>query len=174
MRRVRYGVAMSLDGYIADSKDEANWIVMDPDIDFGEMFARFDAFLMGRRTYEMMQSQGAGQTAGMTTVVFSRTMRPEDFPAVRIVSDNDWRSAVDELKALPGKDIWLFGGGQLFQTMLDADYVDGVDVAIIPVILGGGVPFLPPPARTAKLRLTSHRIYEKTGTVMLSYDVVKA
>ena len=48
MRRVRYLVAMSLDGYIAGPIGEADWIIMDPDIDFGALFERFDTFLMGR------------------------------------------------------------------------------------------------------------------------------
>jgi len=54
MRRVRYGVAASLDGYIAGPKGEYDWIPMDPDVDFGALMARFDTFLVGRRTYEVM------------------------------------------------------------------------------------------------------------------------
>ena len=42
MRRIRYAVAMSLDGYIAGPNGECDWIVMDPEIDFGELFKRFD------------------------------------------------------------------------------------------------------------------------------------
>lgn len=83
----------------------------------------------------------------------------------------DPKETVTALKRRPGKDIWLFGGGGLFQSLLALDLVDAVQVAIIPVLLGGGVPVLPSPATRAKLRLTSHRIYEKTGTVMLEYAV---
>jgi len=65
MRRVRYGVAMSLDGYIAGPKGEYDWIVMDPDIDFGALMSRFDTFLVGRKTYEVMLAQGeAGRPGG--------------------------------------------------------------------------------------------------------------
>ena len=46
MRRVRYSVAMSLDGYIAGPQGEYDWIVMDPDIDFGRLMSRFDTFLI--------------------------------------------------------------------------------------------------------------------------------
>ena len=75
-----------------------------------------------------------------------------------------------QLRAKPGKDVWLFGGGVLFRSLLDARLVDGVDAAVIPVLLGGGVPFLPPPARQAKLRLTGSKVY-KTGIVSLAYAV---
>jgi len=51
-RRVRYQVAMSLDGYIAGPDGEADWIVMDDDIDFKALFAQFDTFLLGRKTFE--------------------------------------------------------------------------------------------------------------------------
>lgn len=177
MRRIRYGVAMSLDGYIADPRGGFDWIVMDPDIDFATIFAKFDTLLMGRRTYEltlaMQQGGGGGEMQGMTTVVFSRTLKQRDHPGVTIVSDN-WEDAVRELRERPGKDIWLYGGGELFRTMLDAGLVDGVDVGVIPVLLGGGIPLLPSPAKSAKLKLTKQTLYEKSGTVLLEYDVVPA
>ncbi len=52
MRKVEYGVAVSLDGYLAGPDGEADWINMDPEIDFSAIWARFDTLLMGRRTYE--------------------------------------------------------------------------------------------------------------------------
>ena len=57
MRRVRYSVAMSLDGYIAGPKGEYDWIVVDPEIDFHALFAGFDTVLMGRKTYEATKQQ---------------------------------------------------------------------------------------------------------------------
>ena len=71
------------------------------------------------------------------------------------------------------KDIWLFGGGQLFRTLLDAGLVDTVEVAVMPVLLGEGIPVLPGPGERAKLRLTKSQVLEKTGTVTLQYDVEK-
>jgi len=54
VRRIRYLVATSLDGYIAGPKGEADWIVMDPTIDFAEIFQQFDTLLIGRHTFEPM------------------------------------------------------------------------------------------------------------------------
>jgi dihydrofolate reductase len=81
MRRVRYQVACSLDGYIAAPDGGYDWIVMDPDIDFKAMFAQYDTLLMGRTTYELMKKSGEAYP-GMQTIVFSRTLRPEDHPGV--------------------------------------------------------------------------------------------
>jgi dihydrofolate reductase len=171
MRRVRYAVAMSLDGYIAGPNGEADWIVMDPDIDFRALFEQFDTFLMGRSTFEAIGGAcGSGQQ-GAQTIVFSRTLRQEDYPNITIVSDN-LEQALADLRSKPGKDIWLFGGGELFRSLLEARLVDGVEVAVIPVLLGEGIPLLAPKPSTERFKLTlvSSRTYE-TGIVSLEYAV---
>lgn len=170
MRRVVYSVAASLDGFIAGPEGRYDWIPADPDIDFGAVYARFDALLMGRGTYEVTRAAEGAPAPDMDIYVFSTTLDPAEHPDVTVVS-GDVERAVRELKAGEGKDIWLFGGGVLFRSLLDAGLVDGVQVAVIGVLLGGGVPLLPPPARTRTLRLENHRVYEKTGTVWLEYAV---
>ncbi|HET9480562.1 MAG TPA: dihydrofolate reductase family protein [Candidatus Polarisedimenticolia bacterium] len=167
MRRVRYSVAMSLDGYIAGPRGEHDWIVMDPDIDFRALFMQFDTVLMGRGTYDAARKQKGGGMPGMKPYVFSRTLRPEDCPDVTVSASPEY--LVPALKAGSGRDIWLFGGGGLFRSLLELGLVDSVEVAVIPVLLGGGMPLLPDPAKRTKLKLTSHRLYEKTGTVWLVY-----
>jgi dihydrofolate reductase len=171
-RKVVYGGAMSLDGFIAGPNGEYDWIVMDPDIDFAAAMARFDTFLIGRKTFEVMRRMGesAPPTPGITQIVFSRTLRPEDCPQVTL-SDNA-EKVVAELRAKPGKDIALFGGGELFRSLLAASLVDEVSFTVVPVLLGGGIPLLPPPADRARLKLKKHRVYEKTGTVGLEYEIV--
>ena len=173
-RRVRYAVAMSLDGYIAGPNGEADWIVHDPDIDFTAIFSRFDTLLIGRKTYEAMRKMGGGggSMPGVKSFVISRTLKPADHPDVTIAPDA--AALVTELKAQPGKDIWLFGGGDLFRSLLGAGLVDGVDTAIVPVLLGRGIPLLPSPAEPTKLKLTNRHVYEKSGIVALEYEAVRA
>jgi dihydrofolate reductase len=171
-RRVVYGCAMSLDGYIAARDGGYDWIVHDPEMDFAAMFARFDTFLIGRKTYDVMKAGGrpAKTTRSILNVVFSRAMKPTDDPNVTI--SNDAESFVRELRSKPGKEIALFGGGELFQSLLAAGLVDGVEVSVIPVLLGGGIPLVPSPSPQTKLKLRKHRLYEKTGIIGLEYDVV--
>ena len=169
MRRVRYQVACSLDGYIAGPKGEYDWIVSDPDIDFNALFAQFDTLLMGRNTFAMM---AGGETKGQRVIVVSRTLKQADHPNVTIISDN-LGEELNALRAQPGKDIWLFGGGELFRSLLDIDQVDTVELAVVPVVLGAGLPFLPPPAAQKKLTLTGHHVYPKSGIVLLQYDVAR-
>jgi dihydrofolate reductase len=171
MRRIRCGMAMSLDGYIAGPQDDYDWIPMDPDIDFSAMMAQFDTFLMGRRTYEMFASQGSS----MSVWVFSDTLRPEDHPGVTLVrSSDDVAAKLNELRAQPGKDIALYGGGLLFRSLLDLGVVDTVEVAVLPIMLGSGIPLLPSPAGRHSLKLNKHTVYPKTGTLLLEYDVLPA
>jgi dihydrofolate reductase len=169
MRKVVYSVAMSLDGFVAGPNGEADWIIMDPEIDFAALFARFDVVLMGRKTYEQVKAMGGGEAMpGVASVIASRTLKPEDCPGATVVGDG-LMERVRELRAGSGKDIWLFGGGVLFRSLLDAGLVDEVDVAVMPVLLGGGVPLLAPGGR-ARLRLSGSKVY-KSGIVMLEYAV---
>src|SRR3989442_396921 len=169
MRRVRYAVAASLDGYIAGPKGEADWIIINPEIDFRAVFERFDTFLVGRRTFETMARAGRGETPGMKTFVFSRTLRQQDYAGVTVVAEKS-EEIVAALRAEREKDFWLFGGVSLFRSLLDSGLVDTVEVAIARVLLGGGIPLLAPPARQKKLPLPCHKVY-KTGIVSLEYTV---
>ena len=169
MRQVVYAVAASLDGYISGPKGESDWIVMDPEIDFSATFARFDTFLLGRKTYEATRAMGGGSMSGTKSYVFSTTLQQADCPGVVVSADP--AETVATLKQQSGKDIWLFGGGGLFSSLLGFGLVDTVEVAIIPVLLGRGVPFSNDLQSRAQLKLVEHRVYPTTGTVSLAYAI---
>jgi dihydrofolate reductase len=160
---------MSLDGFIAGPNGEYDWIVRDPSIDFADLWAQFDIVLMGRKTFEIASAMRASFSGSCQRwVVVSSTLKPEDHSGVTILSDGV-AEAVASLKAEPGKDIWLFGGGVLFRFLLDAGLVDAIDVSVIPVLLGSGVPFLPE-GRRQTLRLKSSKALP-SGILQLSYDI---
>ncbi|MFN7918607.1 MAG: dihydrofolate reductase family protein [Bryobacteraceae bacterium] len=81
------------------------------------------------------------------------------------------RDVLSRLKASPGKDIWLFGGGSLFRSLYGQGLVDTVEVATVPVLLGGGIPLAPGLPRHIELSLTGHKVYAKSGIVSLQYAI---
>ncbi len=169
-RRLRYQVAVSLDGFIAGPNGEYDWIVMDPAIDFAAMFREFDTAVMGRKTYDVVSRDGhMAMMAGVECVVFSRTLPPSTSPGLRVVAD-DPATVVAALKAAPGKDIWLYGGGELFRALLTAGLVDTVELAVIPVLLGAGVPLLSG-GPMVSLVLSDQKVLPASGIVALAYAV---
>jgi len=172
MRKIHYRVAMSLDGFILGPNGEVDWILPDPEVNFTEIWAQYDTLLMGRKTYApAIDRLGPNAFQGMKTVVVSRTLQPSACPNATIIREltND---AIPSLREESKKDIWLFGGGELFRSLLEMGEVDAVEVSIMPVLLGGGVPLMAPPALRSKLRLKGQKIYG-SGIVSLTYDVEK-
>ena len=169
MRRVRYNVASSLDGFIADSDGGYDWIPLEPEIDFAALFARVDTVLLGRKSYELTLRDPAARTwpAGARLVVFSRTLRAAEHPDVTVVAD-DAAGAVAALRRSEGGEIWLYGGGELFATLLAAGQVDAIEVTVIPILLGSGVPLLPSSTTRVPLRLVDSRVFP-SGQVSLHY-----
>ena len=170
MRQLRYSVAASLDGYIAGPHGEFDWIVSDPEVDFAAMYAAFSGLVMGRRSYEVFVATGGPVGPAMPTFVHSRSLPEGTRDGATFVRD-----AVPHVRALKesgdGKPLWLWGGGDLFRQLAEAGLVDGIDVAVIPVLLGGGIQLLPSPGPRLTLELRKHRLYSATGTLMLEYDV---
>ncbi len=146
----------------------------DPTYDFAALWNQFDTLLMGRRTYEVALTRfDPIENLGKKIVVVSTTIDPSQHRGVTLIR-SDVPKAVAALKAQsgpsPGKDIWLMGGGILFRSLLDAGLVDTVELAVIPVLLGSGVPLLPE-GRRHSLRLVEHRPYPN-GTLYLVYSAV--
>jgi dihydrofolate reductase len=169
MRRLRYCVAASLDGFIAGPKGEYDWITPDPSFDFSALWEQFDTLLMGRLTYEVASTRLAFlHSMGKKIVVVSTTLDAARDSKITILRDNIHEN-VANMKAGSGKDIWLMGGGALFRGLVDAGLVDGVQVTVMPVLLGGGVPLIPVGKRHS-LQLTESQVMPN-GSVVLHYAI---
>jgi len=108
--------------------------------------------------------------------IVSNTVQNDKYKNVNLIRDDEVEKVVKELKNEPDrKDIWLMGGGFLFRRLLRVGLVDRVEVAVAPVLLGKGIPVLPPPGLDDDIvtRLTLHSVesFEKSQMVLLKYDV---
>lgn len=161
---------MSLDGYIADENGGYDWIPADPGVDFAALFAQFESFVMGRKTFGRVCSLGDRiPTAGRNVLVVSRTLVDPQIPGIEIVRDHI-PDRVSAEKERSEKDVWLFGGASLFRYLLDAGLVDRVEVSVIPVLLGSGIKLIPE-GRNHELSLVSSEALP-TGVVQLVYSVI--
>lgn len=169
-RKVRYSVAASLDGFIATEDGGYDWIPEDDSIDFESYLSKLDTLLMGRGTWEVMQNPESAPLIEMFDVfVVSTTFQNGEDSRMTVIA-SDVEEAVRSMKASPGKDIWLFGGGVLFRGLLEAGLVDRVEVAVLPVLLGQGIPLLPGLNGIASLSLHSTETFD-SGITLMKYDV---
>ena len=160
MRMVVYGGAVSLDGYLAREDGGVDWLVMSPDVMeiMKDMWPRFDAMVMGRKTFEFASSQGGdpGLYGDMRVVVFSRTLEPGTAGGMEFVN-TDAAEFVGRMKQEDGKDIMVMGGGDLARSLFNADVIDEVGLNIHPVLLGSGLPAFHRLDHAIKLELTGSR-----------------
>ena len=173
MRKVIYGGACSLDGFLAGRDGALDWLHFSKDVEavMKAFWANTDALLFGRKTWEMASGSGGGggSAKGMKSYLFSRTLTKAPRKGVELVTA-DAGGFVRTLKQQPGKDILVMSGGNFATSLLQAGVVDEIGLNIHPVLLGSGVPaFLDPGARV-KLALTECRTLDG-GCVLVTYRV---
>jgi dihydrofolate reductase len=171
MRKIILQVAVSLDGYIEGQNGEYDWCFTDQDYGMTDFLNRVDSMFIGRRSYELTQAMGEAEMAPFAKLkmyVFSTSLTEVKPGAVLI--QNEIETAVKQMKAEPGKDIWLFGGASLTSSLLNLGLVDELSLAVHPLALGAGKPLFSNLQSRLPLTLTGTKTYS-TGLVALTYSL---
>jgi dihydrofolate reductase len=150
--------------------DRGGWLV--PHFDeatgqfMGEVFENVDAFLLGRRTYEIFAASWPNATDPDDAVAKSLNTLPK-YVASSTLSDPQWNntavldgdlaSAVKELKERDGRELQVHGSGRLVQFLLDNDLVDRLNLLVFPVIVGAGSRLFPDSGLATGLALEDSR-----------------
>ncbi|HEX8262707.1 MAG TPA: dihydrofolate reductase family protein [Allosphingosinicella sp.] len=157
-RKVRFGGAVSLDLYFAGPGEAIDWLRWSEDSAkiVAASWKGVDTMLIGRKTWEFARrSDGGPALSGVTTYLFSRTMT--ESPPGAVLVREDAAGFVRRLKAGPGGDVVVMGGGELGSALIEAGLVDELGLSVHPVLLGGGIPVFRPMARRVEFELIEAR-----------------
>ncbi|HEX8186198.1 MAG TPA: dihydrofolate reductase family protein [Blastocatellia bacterium] len=176
MRKVKYYVASTLNGFIAREDGSFDFFLAEGlgegehVDDYLESLKSFDAVLMGRSTYEVGLNAGVTDPyPAMESYVFSRTMKESPDERVEIISESAGEF-VRNLKNEAGGDIYLCGGGKLSALLLAEGLIDEIILKLNPILLGSGIRLFSETARPVYLELTHSKVYNN-GVVLLTYRV---
>ncbi|WP_455210794.1 dihydrofolate reductase family protein [Kaarinaea lacus] len=163
-------IATSLDGYIARSNGDIDWLStvdgFDEDYGYAEFYNSVDALLMGRKTYIQVRGFGDWPYHGKTSYVLSGRELHSDLPDVRVISP-DIDAMVEKISGY--KKVWLVGGGKLVRSLHQAGLIDEYIISILPIVLGDGISLFAQPLTQQPLKLVSCRSYQ-SGLVQLHYQ----
>jgi dihydrofolate reductase len=170
MRKITFGVASSLDNYIARSDGGVDWLLWTKEVSSitSKFWKTIDTVLWGRKTYEVAARAGAPSFGNVKNYVFSRNRKTKAAKGFELIS-RDAVGFVRRLKAGPGKGICLMGGGKFGKSLFESDLIDEVVLNIHPVLLGSGIPLFHRMPQI-DLRLIECRPL-KNGCVLASYRV---
>jgi dihydrofolate reductase len=172
MRKVTFGVANSLDNFIARKNHAVDWLHWSKETAafVSQFWKTIDTVLWGRKTYEVaLKGGGVGSYGNVKNYVFSRTIKKSRDKDAIIISE-DAAKFVRKLKKQKGKGICVMGGGELGKSLLEANVVDEIGFNIHPVLLGSGIPLFHAMKRQIELELLECRQF-KNGCVLVRYRV---
>ncbi|HSK42330.1 MAG TPA: dihydrofolate reductase family protein, partial [Candidatus Binatia bacterium] len=138
----------------------------------GQFFKTIDTILWGRKTYDKgiemgMKSSEFGQ--GVKNYLFSRRPQKSLLPGFELIRE-PVKTFAQRLRAQPGKDIWMMGGGEIIASFLDDGEIDEFRIHVIPILIGEGIPLIQPRHRSVPLKLLSSKAFPD-GVVELNYRV---
>lgn len=174
-RKIITHIATSADGFIARADGSVEWLNRPRtvgDYGMGEFFKSIDAIIWGRKTYDTtlgFKKGGWSSSSKIKSYVFTHHPPKSKPRGVEFVNEPVKKFA-SRLRATPGKDIWMMGGGGVIASFLDAGEIDEFVIHVIPTFIGEGIPLIAPKQRTVELSLVSTHAYED-GVVRMHYSV---
>lgn len=169
MRKVILNLAVSLDGYIEGPNGEYDWCFADQDYGMTKFLSHVDAVFFGRKSFELVCPMGPNAYPNLVPYVFSRTLTMAEGA---VIIRDEVKKNVETIKRSKGKDIWLFGGADLVNSLLALSLVDEALLSVHPVVLGGGKPLFKDSNERLRLKLIETKTYS-TGLVQLYYKFQK-
>ena len=167
-RRVVLGLGISLDGYIARLDGSVDFLFMPKDYSMGPFFKTIDTCVLGRKTYDDGLKMGGTFSGSMKNYVFSRTLPPGMRNGVMVTNDSPG-AVIGEIRKIPGKNIWLMGGGELIREFLKEDLVDELYIGVVPTLIGEGIPLFPSGFPQREFDLVENKSYSQ-GMIALRYQ----
>jgi dihydrofolate reductase len=170
MRKVVLGLGISLDGYIARPDGAVDFLFMPKDYSMGPFFKTIDVAVMGRKTLDVgiEMSGGKFNNYGLKCYVFSRSQTAGERDGYEITNETP-AALIAELRKSPGKNIWMMGGGELARDFLKADLIDEMEIGVVPVLIGEGIPIFPAGFPQRGFKLVENKAYSK-GLLVLKYE----
>ena len=176
-RKIIVYIATSADGYIARSDGSVDWLNRPRTAgDYGmkAFFKSIDTILFGRKTYDQslkFDKKSVESNLSKTRNYVFTHKPPKSKLNVTFVNE-PIKEFASRLRATPGNDIWMMGGGGIIASFLDAGELDEFIIHVIPTFIGEGIPLIAPRHRNIELSLLSTEGY-KDGVVRLHYRVEK-
>jgi dihydrofolate reductase len=142
-----------------------------------QVYQRADAFLFGRRTYEIFaDSWGAVEDPGINPIASALNTQPKYLVSTTLteprwanttVLSGDVAAAIGELKAKPTGELQVHGSGNLLRWLLANDLVDELNLFICPVVVGQGTRLFPDTGPDTALELVDSRATPKGVTIQV-------
>jgi dihydrofolate reductase len=166
MRKVILGAAITLDGQIARPDGSVDYLVMTKDGAAGltKLFASVDTIVMGRKTLDVAAALSGGSyksPVNISTYVFSRSQPPGERDGV-IFTNQSPRAWLKKFRMRRGKHILHMGGGELARSFLEDDLIDELDLGVVPILLGTGIPLFPAGFPRRDFVLVENKTYSKS------------
>ena len=170
-RKVILYIATSLDGYIAKPNDDLSFLDIvhkeGEDYGYAEFTESVDTVILGRKTYDWVMTQVQEfPHADKNTYVITRTPRPS-IGKTNFYTGN-LKDLILGLKSEPGKNIYIDGGAEVVNELLNKNLIDEMIISIIPVLVGDGTRLFKDGRPEQQLELVNTKTFD-TGLVQVHY-----